>query len=160
VVNCVATVAGSAAAVLLVTNETQYFGRQKCHAKHYQFKGFDKSFARRGLGQIRVGTQPKRGHHCTQLTLMSQHGDTSCRIPLLEGLHLRECNIEIIADIDDEQDGLLLRERVRDQVVNAACRRENTKASRTQNPSEAFPQQRILPDKNGIRSCPIHGGPR
>jgi hypothetical protein len=107
---------------MLVTNETQYFRRQKCHAKHDQFKGLEeKSVARRDLGQIRVGTQPKRGHHCMQLTLMSQYGDASRRIPLLEGLHLRKCIIEIIADIDDEQDELLLRER--DQVVNAGCRR-------------------------------------
>jgi hypothetical protein len=53
---------------------------------------------------------------------MSQHGDTPCRTPLFERLDLSQCGSDIIADVDDEQDGLLLRERAQDGFVNARDR--------------------------------------
>ncbi len=92
--------------------------------------------------------------------LMSQHGDAPRRIPLLERLDLSQCRIEIIADIDDEQDGLLLRERAQDGIVNAGRGSKDAKIGRTQNPSYAFPQQRIWPDKNGPNRSPLHCSPR
>jgi hypothetical protein len=48
---------------------------------------------------------------------------------------LSQCRIEIIADIDDEQDGLRFRERAQDGIVNAGRRSKDTKIGRTQNPS-------------------------
>jgi hypothetical protein len=53
---------------------------------------------------------------------MSQHGDTSCRTPLFERLDLLQCGSDIIADINDEQDGSLLREQAQDEFVNARDR--------------------------------------
>jgi hypothetical protein len=54
---------------------------------------------------------------------------------LLERLDLSQCRIEIIADIDDEQDGSLLRERAQDGIVNAGRGSKDAKIGRTQNPS-------------------------
>src|SRR6266849_3330809 len=120
----------AAAAVLPVRGESQDFWRQKGHTEHDQFEGFDKCVARRDLDQIRVGAHSKRRYHLGQLMLMSQHGDAPRRIPLLERLDLSQCRIEIIADIDDEQDGLLLRERAQDGIVNAGRRSEDAKTGR------------------------------
>jgi hypothetical protein len=82
---------------------------------------------------------------------------------MLERLDLRHCRIEIIADIDDEQDGLLWRERVQGGIVNARRRSKDTKIGRTQNPGQAFPQQHIWPNKNGPNRdgrSPLHASPR
>jgi hypothetical protein len=75
--------------------------------------------------------------------LMSQHSDAPRRIPMLERHDLCRRRIEIIADIDDEQDGLLLRKRTHDGIVNAGRRSKDPKIGRTQNPSQAFSQQHI-----------------
>jgi len=121
VVSCRPSVTGCAAAaavVLPVSEETQYFWREERHAEYDQFKGFDECFARGDLDQIRVGARSKRRHHFSQLVLMSQHSDPPRRIPLLERLDSCQCRIEIIAIFDDEQDGMLLRERAPDGAVN------------------------------------------
>jgi hypothetical protein len=52
---------------------------------------------------------------------------------------LSQCRIEIAADIDDEQDGFALRERAQDWIVNDGRRREDTKTSLTQNPTQTLP---------------------
>jgi hypothetical protein len=75
--------------------------------------------------------------------LMSQHSDSPRRIPMLERHDLCQCRIEIIANIDDKQDGLLLRKRAKNGIVDAGRRSKDTKIGRTQNPGQALPQQHI-----------------
>jgi hypothetical protein len=67
--------------------------------------------------------------------LIGQHGDTPAWIPLLERLDLSQARVEIIAHIDDEQDGLPLRERAQDVIVCAGRRSNDAKIGRTQNPN-------------------------
>jgi len=62
-------------------------------------------------------------------------GDAPHRTPFLKRFDLLQGRIEIIADIDDEQDRLVLRDRAQDGIVNARRRSEDAKTSLTQNPS-------------------------
>ena len=88
---------------------------------------------------------------------VGQHGNATSRVLLLEKLDLRDCRLGIIAAIDDQQEGLLLRQWARDEIVKMEYGINDAKSGGTKNSGETFSEQGARPYKDG-RKRSLHCG--
>jgi hypothetical protein len=89
-----------------IENRRQYLHRQNRFTHHYQLEGFDKSITVGDFDEEGIGARAKSRDYVDCLSVISQNGDTRCRMPTLEELELPT---QIATGGDNEQYGLLSR---------------------------------------------------
>jgi hypothetical protein len=77
-------------------------------------------------------------------------------MPLLDEPDLLDCRVQVVARINDEQDGLSLGQHGCNEIINAWCRSDDAEICLTQNSRQAFSEQATRPQEHDRKRSASH----
>jgi hypothetical protein len=123
--------------------------------QHNEFERLDERVATHGIGKIEIGASGECRDHVEKGKWVPQDRDASGGVLFLEQLDLCNGRSRVIADVDDEQEGLMLRGLY--DVLHSRSGADDTEIRRAENSGETLAQKRAFSNQNGREGPTTHG---